>query len=153
MDEAAPGPLVVAFTVAVPPARAFTVWTRRPALWWPASHTVSGDPAAIEMPPEVGGRVVERARTDHGSRRETRHEIGPGNVLAVTFTNKAAKEMMTRLTTKLKPVFSAGGLFFDFIFFPSLQLFQIFVQTIKASLPKFSIFLDPCLSLLHGFGL
>ena len=28
-------------------------------------------------------------------------QIGPGNVIAVTFTNKAAKEMMTRLTAML----------------------------------------------------
>jgi superfamily I DNA/RNA helicase len=28
-------------------------------------------------------------------------QIGPGNVMAVTFTNKAAKEMMTRLTAML----------------------------------------------------
>jgi uncharacterized protein YndB with AHSA1/START domain len=61
VDEDALGPLVVDFDVAVPPARAFAVWTRRAALWWPASHTMSGDPAAIEVPPEVGGHIVERA--------------------------------------------------------------------------------------------
>jgi uncharacterized protein YndB with AHSA1/START domain len=54
-------PLVVEFEVAVGPAHAFEVWTRRPATWWPASHTVSKDPSAITFEPRAGGRIVERA--------------------------------------------------------------------------------------------
>ena len=54
-------PLVVEFAVAVPPEHAFDVWTRRCALWWPRSHTLSGDPAAITFEPRTGGRIVERA--------------------------------------------------------------------------------------------
>jgi uncharacterized protein YndB with AHSA1/START domain len=54
-------PLVVEFAVAAPPERAFAVWTGRCALWWPRSHTVSGDPAAITFEPRPGGRIVERA--------------------------------------------------------------------------------------------
>jgi uncharacterized protein YndB with AHSA1/START domain len=53
-------PLVVEFDVAVAPARAFDAWTRRCAVWWPSSHTVSGDPAAVEFEPRAGGRIVER---------------------------------------------------------------------------------------------
>ena len=54
-------PLVVEFEVGVPPARAFEVWTRRCATWWPPSHTISGDPAAITFEPRAGGRIVEVA--------------------------------------------------------------------------------------------
>ena len=54
-------PLVVEFEVAVPPTWAFDVWTSRCATWWPSSHTVSGDPSAIEFEPRAGGRIVERA--------------------------------------------------------------------------------------------
>ncbi len=54
-------PLVVEFEVGVPPAHAFDVWTRRCGLWWPASHTVSGNPAAITFESRAGGRIVERA--------------------------------------------------------------------------------------------
>ena len=53
-------PLVVEFEVAAPPAHAFAVWTDRCATWWPASHTVSGDPAAITFEPREGGRIYER---------------------------------------------------------------------------------------------
>jgi uncharacterized protein YndB with AHSA1/START domain len=54
-------PLVLEFEVGVPPAQAFDAWTRRCASWWPASHTVSGQPAAITFEPRSGGRIVERA--------------------------------------------------------------------------------------------
>jgi hypothetical protein len=56
-------PLVVEFDVAVSPEHAFDVWTRRTRLWWPPSHTVSGDPERIVIEPRAGGRVVEVARS------------------------------------------------------------------------------------------
>ena len=55
-------PLVVEFEVAVPPADAFDTWTRRCATWWPSTHTISGDPAAVVFEPHAGGRILERAR-------------------------------------------------------------------------------------------
>lgn len=60
-------PLVVEFEVDAPPAQAFDLWTRRCATWWPSSHTVSGDPAAIVFEPRSGGRIIERATdgTEH----------------------------------------------------------------------------------------
>ena len=54
--------LVVEFEVRVPPAHAFAIWTSRCASWWPARHTVTGDPAAIEFEPRPGGRIFERGR-------------------------------------------------------------------------------------------
>jgi uncharacterized protein YndB with AHSA1/START domain len=54
-----PEPLVVEFTVDAPVAHAFDVWTRRCAMWWPSSHTLSGDPAAITFEPFTGGRIYE----------------------------------------------------------------------------------------------
>jgi uncharacterized protein YndB with AHSA1/START domain len=54
-------PLVIEFEVGVPPARAVDTWTRQCATWWPASHTISGDPSAITFEPRAGGRIVEHA--------------------------------------------------------------------------------------------
>jgi uncharacterized protein YndB with AHSA1/START domain len=54
-------PLVVEFEVGVPPDQAFDTWTRRCATWWPASHTICREPAAITFEPHSGGRIVERA--------------------------------------------------------------------------------------------
>lgn len=56
-----PEPLVIEFEVQVSPEHAFDVWTQRCATWWPASHTISGDPAAIIFEPRPGGRILERA--------------------------------------------------------------------------------------------
>jgi len=54
-------PLIVEFEVRVAPAHAFDVWTSRCGSWWPAGHTVSGDPASIVFEPRAGGRILERA--------------------------------------------------------------------------------------------
>ena len=54
-------PLVVEFEVGVAPAQAFDTWTRRCSTWWPASHTICRDPAAITFEPRAGGKIVERA--------------------------------------------------------------------------------------------
>lgn len=54
--------LVIEFEVGVAPAHAFDAWTRRCAAWWPASHTISGDPSAITFEPHSGGRIVEHSR-------------------------------------------------------------------------------------------
>ena len=55
-------PIRVAFTVDASPSHAFDVWVRRPAMWWPRSHTVSGtDDLAIVFEEQVGGRIYERS--------------------------------------------------------------------------------------------
>ena len=41
---------------------AFAIWTQRIGTWWPADHTVSGDPAAVVLEGRVGGRIYERTR-------------------------------------------------------------------------------------------
>ena len=54
-------PLELAFTVACPPEHAFSVWTERTSLWWPASHSVSADPGlSVTFEPRAGGRIFER---------------------------------------------------------------------------------------------
>jgi uncharacterized protein YndB with AHSA1/START domain len=54
-------PLRITFDVACPPARAFDLWTRQTSVWWPRSHTVSGQPnVEVVIEPGVGGRVFER---------------------------------------------------------------------------------------------
>jgi len=61
-------PLVVAFEVEVPPDHAFETWTARCASWWPRSHTVSGNPAAITFEPHAGGAIIEHAPDGHTHR-------------------------------------------------------------------------------------
>ena len=56
-------PLVIEFEVGVSPQQAFETWTERCATWWPASHTVSGDPAAITFEPHPEGRIFEHDAT------------------------------------------------------------------------------------------
>jgi uncharacterized protein YndB with AHSA1/START domain len=54
-------PLIVEFEVRAPIEHAFDMWANRCALWWPPSHTVSGDPQTIVCEPHRGGRIFERA--------------------------------------------------------------------------------------------
>jgi uncharacterized protein YndB with AHSA1/START domain len=54
-------PLELEFTVACSPEHAFAVWAERTSLWWPSSHSVSGDTAlTVTFEPRPGGRVFER---------------------------------------------------------------------------------------------
>ena len=66
-------PASVDFAVACGPDTAFRLWTEALGTWWPADHTVSGDPATVVMEGHVGGRVFERARdgTEHDWGRVT----------------------------------------------------------------------------------
>ena len=54
-------PLRLEVALDCPPAHAFDVWTARIDQWWPRSHTVTGDPAAVVLEPHVGGRLYEVA--------------------------------------------------------------------------------------------
>jgi uncharacterized protein YndB with AHSA1/START domain len=54
-------PLQIAFEVRCVSDHAFEVWTTRIATWWPADHSVSGNPETIVLEPRVGGRMYERS--------------------------------------------------------------------------------------------
>lgn len=54
-------PIVVEFDVKAPPSHAFDVWTSKPSMWWPRSHTVTRDPhLSVVFEPFEGGRIYER---------------------------------------------------------------------------------------------
>jgi len=55
-------PLELAFSVECRPEHAFAVWAERTSLWWPASHSVAGDPElTVTFEPRPGGRIYERS--------------------------------------------------------------------------------------------
>src|SRR5262249_40571272 len=55
-------PLRLRFDVDCSPTEAFNLWTTRTALWWPASHTLSGRAGtAIIFEPRANGRIYERS--------------------------------------------------------------------------------------------
>jgi Activator of Hsp90 ATPase homolog 1-like protein len=54
-------PLRLSFTVGCNAADAFDMWTLGMSMWWPTSHTVSGErDAVVVIEPRVGGRIFER---------------------------------------------------------------------------------------------
>jgi uncharacterized protein YndB with AHSA1/START domain len=54
-------PLRIELDVECAPDHAFATWTADIARWWPAGHTMTGDPAAVVIEPRIGGRIFERA--------------------------------------------------------------------------------------------
>jgi Activator of Hsp90 ATPase homolog 1-like protein len=65
----APEPLRFTVDVSCPVEHAFRVWTAGIGTWWPADHTVTGEPsAAVVLEPTVGGRIYER--TEDGAEHE-----------------------------------------------------------------------------------
>ena len=54
-------PLRLSLAVRCPVDRAFAVWTEETSRWWPASHTVSGEPGLdVIFEARPGGRIFER---------------------------------------------------------------------------------------------
>jgi activator of Hsp90 ATPase-like protein len=54
-------PITLSFEVACDPAHAFDLWATRTSLWWPHSHSRSGDPdLTVTFEPRAGGRIFER---------------------------------------------------------------------------------------------
>jgi hypothetical protein len=54
-------PIVVEFEVGAPVDHAFSMWTKRCALWWPRSHSMSqAEGFDVVFEPVSGGRVYER---------------------------------------------------------------------------------------------
>jgi len=54
-------PLRLSFTVACDADHAFSTWTGRVSLWWPADHTISRHAQTeVRFEPGVGGRIFER---------------------------------------------------------------------------------------------
>lgn len=61
-------PIIVEFDVRASPGHAFEVWTAKPSMWWPRSHTVTRDPGlTVIFEPFEGGRIYERGSdgTEH----------------------------------------------------------------------------------------
>jgi len=54
-------PLHLSFDVACSAEHAFTTWTARTSLWWPPSHSFSGERGIeVRIEPRIGGRIFER---------------------------------------------------------------------------------------------
>lgn len=54
-------PLRFSLEVACPVEHAFSVWTSGIATWWPADHTLTGEPGlSVVLEPRVAGRIFER---------------------------------------------------------------------------------------------
>ena len=97
-------PLELAFTVACPPEHAFAVWTERTSLWWPKSHSVSGDPGlSVTIEPRPGGRIYER--TPAGEEHDWGEvlEWQPPSRLAYRWHLRQDREDATRVEISFAP--------------------------------------------------
>ena len=62
-------PIHIELEVRGPARHAFDVWTTRISTWWPADHTVSGEPGlTVVLEGRPGGRIFER--TSDGSEHD-----------------------------------------------------------------------------------
>jgi len=97
-------PITFAFELACSAEHAFAVWTSRITSWWPADHTVSGDPAAVVLEGGIGGRLYERARdgTEFEWGRVTAWD--PPHELAYTWHLKRDPTDATHVRVRFDPV-------------------------------------------------
>ena len=53
-------PLSLTFVVGCRPETAFHLWTEAIGTWWPADHTITGDPALVALEGRVGTATLRR---------------------------------------------------------------------------------------------
>jgi uncharacterized protein YndB with AHSA1/START domain len=59
--------VIVETTVAVPPARAFEIFTRETELWWRRGPRYRVAGGMLELEPRLGGRLMEKLETAKGA--------------------------------------------------------------------------------------
>jgi uncharacterized protein YndB with AHSA1/START domain len=97
-------PLRLDFEVDCPVAHAFAVWTGRIDRWWPADHTVSGNPAEVVLEARVGGRIFERtsAGEEHDWGEVTRWE--PPHLLGYSWHLRSERDRATDVEIRFSAV-------------------------------------------------
>ena len=100
-----PAPIVRTVEVAVPPARAFEVFTAGLSDWWPlATHSVFGERArTVQLVPGVGGEIVERCRTGEVAVWGTALVWDDGVEVGFTWHPGAGPEHATRVHVRFEP--------------------------------------------------
>ena len=110
MTERPADPIELTFTVACDPAHAFQVWATRTAMWWPSSHTRSGDPATVvRFEPGRGGRIFERTPVgvEHHWGRILAWEP-PGRLVYLWHLDAPGPEDGTEVTVTFTPAEGGG---------------------------------------------
>ena len=103
-------PVVKSVRVALPPKRAFDLFTARMQTWWPMeSHSVSanlGSPSkSLTFDAKMGGEIVEVTSDDVRHVWGTVHEWTPGKAFAMSWhPGKSVDE-----STQLRVTFAADG--------------------------------------------
>lgn len=94
-------PLLLDLQLRCSASHAFSTWTERFGLWWPAGHTVSGDPAAtVHLETRLGGRIYERTsdgrELDWGEVTSWEPPHRFGYVWHIRRTREAATDVLVR---------------------------------------------------------
>jgi uncharacterized protein YndB with AHSA1/START domain len=88
---------------------AFRIWTEQIHAWWPAGHSLSGDPqTTVLIEGRVGGRFYER--TSQGIEYEWGRILvwEPPNALAYTWYLGSGQELPTRVDVRFSDLGQGG---------------------------------------------
>lgn len=81
--------------------RAFRLWTEQTASWWPAGHSLSGDPKTeVIIEGKVGGRFYERASNGVEYEWGSVEIWEPPHRLAFSWYLGSNRELPTRVTVQ-----------------------------------------------------
>jgi uncharacterized protein YndB with AHSA1/START domain len=97
-------PVVKAVTVHVEPARAFELFARDLARWWPLAQFHTGpDPVECAIEPRAGGRVFERAADGRETAWGTVLAYEPPHRLAFSWIVGLSAEQAQRVEIRFTP--------------------------------------------------